>query len=344
VTVTDHGPALATDPARQQTRPNYAAARWRALGTYVSLVVADEGQLATARSQCEQLLDTVDQACSRFRADSDLVRANRSAGEWVRVNPLLARAVSVAMDAAETTDGLVDPTLGGQLRDLGYDRDLAEIHAAESSPASRPTRPLVAPRLVSASPALPDGWREIGVDPDGGLRVPAGVSLDLGATGKAFAADLIAAAVPATAGTALVISLGGDVAIGQFGGDVHPWRIAVAERPADTDGPEAELVVLEEGALATSSTLARRWRRGDTEVHHLLDPRTGRPVPPFWRTVSVCAASCVEANAASTAAIVLGADAVDRLQRNDLAGRLVDADGRVTRVAGWPDPNGGQNR
>jgi thiamine biosynthesis lipoprotein len=306
----------------------YAADRWNALGTYVSLVVADADKLAAARSACEQILAGIDLACSRFRDDSDLVRANRNAGRWVQVDPLLVQAMTAAVRVAHSTDGLVDPTLGGHLAALGYDRDLDEVRRA--------------PRAAGAvPPVVPDSWRRIGIDPDGGLRVPEGVSLDLGATGKAFAADLIAATVPDRIGTALIISLGGDVAVGTpteagaAGTPGHRWQIAVAERPEDV---EAELVVLDEGGLATSSTLARHWSQDGVAMHHLLDPRTGLPVEPVWRTVSVCADSCLDANAASTAAIVLGRRAPAWLWQADLAARLVAADGEVFRIAGWPEP------
>jgi thiamine biosynthesis lipoprotein len=320
---------------REIAAPGYAAARWKALGSYVSLVVADQERLPAARMACAQLLEEIDLSCSRFRGDSDLVRANRGAGGWVPVAPLLIRAITEAVRVAEITDGLVDPTLGGQLVALGYDRDLAEVQA---SPDTGPgggtgTGPL------GGTPVTPEGWRLIEIDPDGALRVPTGVSLDIGATGKAFAADLIASTVPRLAGTALIISLGGDVAIGDRPGEAgHLWRISVAERPEDADLPGAEVVVLTEGGLATSSTLARRWRQSGHPVHHLLDPRTGLPVDAVWRTASVCANSCLDANAASTAAIVLGAAAPGWLREHDLAARLVGADGRVARIAGWPDP------
>jgi thiamine biosynthesis lipoprotein len=90
------------------------------------------------------------------------------------------------------------------------------------------------------------------------------------------------------------------------------------------------------GGLATSSTAVRRWRRGGTSYHHLLDPRTGRPAEPVWRTVTVTAASCVDANTASTAAIVRGRRAPGWLDALGLPARLVDASGAVRRVAGWP--------
>src|SRR5687768_13830345 len=95
----------------RQTDSRYAADRWDALGSYVGLVVADADRLAAARAACEQVLLAIDLACSRFRPDSDLVRANAAAGSWVRVDPLLIEAVTVAVQVAEETDGLVDPTL-----------------------------------------------------------------------------------------------------------------------------------------------------------------------------------------------------------------------------------------
>jgi thiamine biosynthesis lipoprotein len=93
--------------------------------------------------------------------------------------------------------------------------------------------------------------------------------------------------------------------------------------------------------MATSSTVHRRWTRGGETVHHLLDPRTGRPVDLCWRTVTVAASSCLAANTASTASIVLGEQAPAWLLERDLAARLVDTDGSVMTVAGWPEEGNG---
>jgi thiamine biosynthesis lipoprotein len=92
-------------------------------------------------------------------------------------------------------------------------------------------------------------------------------------------------------------------------------------------------IAIDSGALATSSTTVRRWGR---TAHHLIDPRTGLPAVSPWRTVSVAAASCVDANTASTAAIVLGDDAPEWLAARNLPARLVDQAGGVLAVAGWP--------
>ena len=107
-------------------------------------------------------------------------------------------------------------------------------------------------------------------------------------------------------------------------------------RPGRT-GP---VVHLHGGGLATSSTAVRRWRRGGRLLHHLLDPRTGLPAEPVWRTVTVTAATCVDANTASTAAIVRGRNAPAWLAELGLPSRLVDSAGTVHRVAGWPPDAG----
>ena len=97
---------------------------------------------------------------------------------------------------------------------------------------------------------------------------------------------------------------------------------------------------MHDGGLATSSTGVRRWRQADADVHHIVDPATGRPAPEVWRTVSVAAASCIDANAASTAAILLGESAVGWLEHHKLPARLVRPDGQVVTVAGWPEDAG----
>jgi thiamine biosynthesis lipoprotein len=81
----------------------------------------------------------------------------------------------------------------------------------------------------------------------------------------------------------------------------------------------------------------RRWGAGGAERHHIVDPRTGSSPLDTWRTVSVAAATCVDANTASTAAILLGPLAPAWLVERRLPARLVDQAGRATAVAGWPE-------
>ncbi len=305
--------------------PGTAGAGWTALGCWVHLVVTDRAALDAARSMLAADLADLDAACSRFRADSELVALDRAQGRPVRLSPLLANAVAVALRAAELTDGDVDPTVGEAIVAAGYDRDFSLV------PPDGPALNLV----VKAVP----GWRQVRLDPaTRTLAMPAGIRLDLGATAKAWAADRTAARIAAELGAGVLVGLGGDIAVA---GQAPPggWRIRVQDvtgRPEDVPEGPSTVVAITSGGLATSSTTARRWRRGGNVLHHILDPRTGLPPAPVWRTISVTAATCADANAASTAAIIRGAQAPGWLAATGLPARLVDVSGRVETVAGWP--------
>ena len=302
-------------------------ADWRALGTGVRLVVVD-GDLAAARDAVERVLDEVDRTYSRFRADSELVAVNAAAGTESSLSPLLTQAVAGSLVAARHSAGAVDPTIGRAIRLLGYDADFSLL--AGSS------------RTIELRAQAVPGWTTVRLDPARRtLRMPRNVELDLGSTGKGLAADLaaraaLAAAVRTDRGGVLV-GLGGDIATaGQA--PAGGWRILVAEDsdvPSDTPG---EVVSIDGGAIATSTTTVRRWTASNgVTAHHIIDPRTGLPADTPWRTASVVAATCEEANGASTAAIVLGEDAIDWLTAASLPSRLVRQDGSVVRVAGWPE-------
>jgi thiamine biosynthesis lipoprotein len=167
--------------------------------------------------------------------------------------------------------------------------------------------------------------------------VPAGVELDLGATAKAFAADQGAARAAAVVGGGILVSLGGDVAVAGTAPE-SGWPVLVTDDHAAGPDAPGETIGIATGGLATSSTTVRRWRRGDEVLHHIIDPAVGRPAATCWRTVSVAAASCVDANIASTASIIRGESAPRWLAERGLAARLVRVDGEVVRVGGWPAP------
>lgn len=306
---------------RQRPRSGATWTAFPTLGTEAFLAVRDPRDLASAEAVAREVLHTVDASCSRFRADSDLCEVNRYAGSWVPVGPALVAAVTVARDAAVHTDGLVDPLLGRALVQLGYDRDFAELRETAEPPGTTDALPAPAP----------GAWREIGIDPAGAVRIPVGTALDLGATAKAWAADVIAEAWAGSLGGSGLVSLGGDLRIAAPDGET--WAVTVAERP--TDAPRT-VVTLDAGGLATSSTQQRRWRRAGARHHHLLDPRTGRPAHEVWRTVTATGPTCSAANTATTAAVVLGDAAPAWLAERGVDARLVAADGTVVRVGAWP--------
>jgi thiamine biosynthesis lipoprotein ApbE len=309
----------ATPDTLPDTAP--AGASWRALGTLVHLLVAEPAHLDEARQLLTADLADVDAACSRFRPDSEI--CSLQGGRAEHVSPLLAEAIAVALRAARLTGGDVDPTVGAAMSAVGYDRDFAQVKA-------------IGPGIKLAVREVP-GWRQVRLD-GRTLTMPAGVRLDLGATAKAWAADRSAARIAAQAGGGVLVSLGGDIAVAGQPPETS-WRVRVQDvtgLPGDPPaGPYAEIAI-RDGGLATSSTAARRWRRGGDVLHHILDPRTGLPAEPVWRTVSVTAGSCADANAASTAAVIRGRRALGWLAQLGLPARLVDATGVVFTVAGWP--------
>ena len=298
------------------------SASWEALGTKAVLVVTDPTALPAARRILAGELRVIDRACSRFRTDSELSRLNAAAGSEVPVGPLLWDAVKTALEAAERTAGLVDPTIGRSLRLAGYDRTFKAVRSRNGS---------LRPVFVRSR-----DWRHVELDERRRtIRVEHGVELDLGATAKALAADRAAQAILVRTGSGVLVSLGGDVSVA---GEPPPgqWPILIAEdntAPLDAPGP---VVTVAGGGLATSGTTVRRWASSEGELHHVVDPRTGRPAVGFWRSATVAAASCVDANTASTAAIVLGEPALAWLEELRLPARLIRYDGAVSRVAGWP--------
>ncbi len=299
-----------------------AVARDRVMGTSMQVVAAQPDGLLAAKVAADRIVAAIDQCCSRFREDSEVIALHRQRGREVGVSALLARALGTALRAARLTDGLVDPTVGAALRLAGYNADFNSVprHGGPIPLARQPV----------------PGWERIHLDQERRMVfVPEDVEVDLGSTAKALAADLAAEAASREAGCGVLVSLGGD--IGTAGAAPGAgWRVQVAEDSAAPVDPDAESIVIQSGGVATSSTTVRRWRRGTANLHHIIDPRTGMPADGPWRTVTVVAGSCVDANSASTAAIVRGADAPSWLSALRLPGRLVDIGGAVTRCAGWP--------
>ena len=310
-----------------------AVAERGALGTDARVAVWPPENLRVGCAAVDEVLGALDVQASRFRADSELSWLHSADGGRLpfreRVFLLsdgLAEAVGVALTAARWTGGLVDPTVGAALIALGYDRDFAAI--GEGPDQAHP----------AAVPA--PGWELVRLDGPL-LRLPENVRLDLGATAKGVGSDRAVRAVLSATGHSggVLVSLGGDIAVGGTPPE-DGWPVTVADGPEQAGPPCTQLIRLTGGAVATSSVTCRRWRRGGQELHHIVDPRTGRPAAGPWRTVSAAAATCADANAAATAAMVAGPHAEDWLARAGLPARLVRRDGQVHHLGGWPAADG----
>ncbi|HUK95500.1 MAG TPA: FAD:protein FMN transferase [Gaiellaceae bacterium] len=245
-----------------------------------------------------RLFDERDRVFSRFRPESELSRVNRDSSEVLVVSRLFADALRTALRAAAATDGLVDPTLGAAIEAAGYDRDFSLLSDDE-----RPLGPAVPGRrwTVRLSGRL--------------LSRPPGTALDLNGVVKALAVD---AALELIDGDGLVAA-GGDVA---------------ARGGALVGLPGGGALRLLAGGMATSGTTKRRWLRGGTLQHHLIDTHSGRPAVSCWDEVTVAAGSCVGADVAAKAAFLLSENGPDWLDERGLPGRFL-ARGEVTVNRAW---------
>jgi len=317
---------------------------WKALGTSVLVLTTRDDRLESATTAVRQVLEDVDAAYSRFREDSELTHLNASPGRAIHVSSLLATAIDAALRAARISYGAVDPTIGHAIRVAGYDDDFSRIAAGGPHPAlprerGREIDSGERGRQMKLRAWHVPGWQAIRLDR--GSRtvwLPQGVELDLGSTGKALAADLAATAAMAAAGEGgVLVSLGGD--IGTAGESPSGgWRILVAEDSRVKPSGDGDVICVPAGGVATSSTTVRRWSRGGVILHHIIDPQTSLPTSGPFRTVTVVAGTCLDANIASTAAIVRGEAAIDWLTSCRLPARLVENDGTIHYIGPWPDP------
>ena len=265
---------------------------FRAMGCEVALPYGVPAGLVRA------LFEERDARFSRFRPSSELSRVNALPLGLTLVSGEFASMLSLSLDAARATDGLVTPAVGGAIVAAGYDRDFDRL-------------PPDVGAVVSA--AVPS-WQSISVHGGGLLRTDT-VQLDLNGVVKGKTVD----DALELAGTGWV-SAGGDVA---------------AIEPVVVGLPGGGSIALHGGGLATSSVARRRWLADGVPQNHLIDPRTGRPTTSPWRDVSVAASSCLIADVAAKAALLLGPAGPAWLDERKLAGRFVSHAGAVTRNDSW---------
>ena len=288
---------------------------WGLSGSLTTEHAQHEG---VARERLWYWLDAVDAACNRFRSDSELTRLNDVHDGPVVVSETFARCLEAALESADLTDGLCDPTVLESLLALGYDRDFDEL--------SRVVVPVRAHRPSPGVAAITFEREERR------LTLRSDCTLDLGASAKALVADLVADDLAQLGG--VVGEIGGDVAL-RGNGPGGPWVVGIADR-LDIRGNEPR-VSQGDGGIATSSLTVRTWKSRGATLNHIIDPRTGYCASGPYATATVSAASCVVANAFATAALLWGEEASYHIAQAGWSARLVRLDGRVEFVGGWPE-------
>ncbi len=232
-----------------------------AMASDVTIHGSPSGARAPAVDDALAVFTDVDVTCTRFNPQSALMRVNGSPDRWHRVPPILFDALREAHRAYQRTKGCFDPRVLRDLVGLGYDRSMPFRRGGVTTSGSEwgRRRP-------------PEPWRPRF---RGGTEVHlGGQPVDLGGIGKGLAIRWAAAQLTRHVGDYL-IDAGGDCLCRGHDPDGHGWRIGVE----DPRGGERPLAVLElrDRACATSSVRLRRWQCRGKTVHHLLDPRTGRP-------------------------------------------------------------------
>lgn len=279
-----------------------APVTFQAMNTQVRVEGAPDG--------LEPWFRQVEESLSRFRPESPLSQLNRMPERWVVVPPLLHRVIKRALAAAQATGGAFDPTILPALMAAGYSRSFerGQTQACQPMPAGR--------------------WREVQVAPDvPAVWLPAGVQIDLGGIGKGLAVD--GAMHRLRHAPHALVDAGGDIALRTAPG-APPVTVEVAD-PCDERRTLATFA-LTQGAVATSSTLGRRWGQG---LHHIIDPRTGAPAASGLAAATVFAPRAALADVLAKACIVLGAaDGLALLRAQGCHGLLVSTSGQTITTPG----------
>jgi thiamine biosynthesis lipoprotein len=301
--------------------PQYST--FRALGTTIEVGVRDADQLDAVSAHVRETVETIEQTFSRFRPDSELAHVEQHAGVETQCSALFVELLGLACWAAASTDGWFDPTIRDALEAAGYDRDFAEVENGGPGPSRR------------ASPA--GRWRALRFDQARRtVTLPPGTRLDFGGIGKGFAVDLALRTLPALTG--VIISAGGDVCVAGPPPD-GGWLCDIA---VSADSAVESTLVLHAGAIATSGTGRRRWRRAGVDLHHLIDPYTGKPGVSPWLAVSAAAGSCVAAEVAAKVGWLRGYAGPGWMTTQGLAARFRAPSGRVVTVGNWPADSAGE--
>ncbi len=287
-----------------------------AMGTTISFIVP-VAQFEEANVCVTDLFTQWEKKLSRFLPDSELSVLNRQNG-WVSVSPFLYTILEASVQAAQSTDGVFDPTMAQQIRAVGYDVSFDLIDHSDK---------------IEHVETTPGGaWRDVRFDArQSKIFKPIAAAFDVGGIAKGMAADAALQALRDIGVLSAAVNAGGDIAVMGRSDISEGWNIAV---PA---GDKNQIVHLLSGAIATSGKGRRYWYRNGELQHHLLNPLTGQSVQNTVAAVSAAAGTCREAEVAAKTAFILGlVDGSLFLLNHGLSGVFLNDDGTRLSVGSWP--------
>jgi thiamine biosynthesis lipoprotein len=283
---------------------------FRAMGSDAHVIVV--GGHSRLAEEARLRIDSLERRWSRFRPQSEVNALTRYAGSFVPVSPETALLVARAVEAWRITAGAFDPTVLGDLIRAGYDRTFEELGTSRSD----------SNLVIGCTDIEIDGWN---------VRLPAGTGFDAGGIGKGLAADLVAVEIMAAGADGVCINIGGDLRV-RGTSPVGTWTIAV-EHPF-FDQPIAH-IGLDHGAVASSTTLKRRWTSDGAARHHLIDPRTGAPSTTDVTFATVVAGEAWMAEVLAKATMLRGSTHPFDLLDQHAVALVVDQHGEVTMSDGF---------
>jgi thiamine biosynthesis lipoprotein len=295
--------------------------RFRAMNTDVRIVAVD-WRRTEMMAAAEEVFHELEAQFSRFRPDSELSSFNARSEARVEVSTRMMQLVDLALYFSRRTHGMFDPAVLPALEAAGYDRSFERVVRDD-------------PHAPTAGDAGGNGFSiaQVRLDRrDCTLTAPVGLRIDFGGIGKGYAVDVASERLSGTRD--FLVDAGGDIFASGNGPDGNSWRIGIADPASDTD---LDIVVLQDQAIATSTTAKRRWKRGGRWHSHIIDPRTGASTGSEVVSASVIAETATEADVYAKCALMLGPDEGRRfLETNGAQGLLVLDKGGVIRTAGWP--------
>lgn len=289
--------------------------RWErefhAMGTDCHVIVIGGARQLTTRA-VDHVAD-LQARWTRFDADSEVMTLNRAGSG--SVSETTWQLLTKGLVGRRLTRGRFDPFMVRGIVAAGYDRDFADLTERNERWEAAPAVPAVAEPVVELDRRR--RW----------VRLASGAELDSGGLGKGLAADIVSADLMSRGATAVLVNLGGDLRVRGAKGD--SWQIGV-----DSEGPGSQISIrLASGAVATSSRSHRVWPTAAGHAHHLLDPRTGRPLRGRWAGATAIAPSAWVAEVLSKTLLMLPTATARRLVRRHWAGGFrQDSTGQVEQL------------